>query len=408
MIALIADDLTGASDAAVQFARRGLATHVMFDLTQRDIDAAVLAVDTDTRKLSAAEGYRRVREVASRLRDLEPERVYKKIDSTLRGNLGAELDGVMDAFEFRLAIIAPAFPKMGRTTRHGIHHLHGRPVHETEIGRDPITPVRESNVIRLLRAQSRRSAGLLSCETTESGPQAIRDEVEAHARRRVSLLVCDAETDDALHDLVEGLGDRPDVLWVGSAGLSEDLAAAWSWPCTAKQPTAARPDQAPVLLVAGSTSETTQRQVAALAARPGVAMITLDPARLSDGDAERYRGSLKAALETGGDCALVLDPRANRAHDSERLADLLGAIAAEGIRQHRLAGLILTGGETARAVCRHVSASGIRLLAEVEPGVPLGVLVSATAGGLPVVTKAGAFGSDHTLLEALHQLKGDR
>src|ERR671933_2238315 len=146
MIALIADDLTGASDAGVQFARRGLAARVLFDLDDpaaaRDVEA--LVVDTDSRALPAAAAYARVRQVADHLRTARPEHVYKKIDSTLRGNLGAEIDAVMDALDFRLAVVAPAFPALGRTTRHGRHHLHGRPVHETEIGRDPKTPVRES------------------------------------------------------------------------------------------------------------------------------------------------------------------------------------------------------------------------------------------------------------------------
>jgi len=93
--------------------------------------------------------------------------------------------------------------------------------------------------------------------------------------------------------------------------------------------------------------------------------------------------------------------------DADRLVDALGRIAADAARSHRLGGLILTGGDTARAVCRHLGVGGIHLLAEVQPGVPLGRLVGNSAVQLLAVTKAGAFGSERTLLDALDRLKGD-
>src|SRR5438132_1607506 len=225
VIALIADDLTGASDAGVQFARRGLATHVVFDVPEGacTADVEALAVDTETRAVSPAEAYRRVRDVADRLCAMQPDHVYKKVDSTLRGNLGAEIDAVLDAFDLQLqlAIVAPAYPIMERTTRDGTHRLHGTPVHETEIGRDPKTPVRESNLVRLLESGSRRTPALVSLQTVERGPQAIRDEVDALARRGVSLVLCDAETDRALPAAI--------VCWLSSRARSAPRAPT-SWP----------------------------------------------------------------------------------------------------------------------------------------------------------------------------------
>ncbi len=416
MIALIADDLTGASDAGVHFARRGLATYVVFDLPERAFTAHVeaLAVDTETRALSPEAAYRRVRDVADRLCAMQPDRVYKKVDSTLRGNLGAEVDAVMDASGLQLAVVAPAYPVMGRTTRDGTHRLDGTPVHETEIGRDPKTPVRVSNLVRLLESGSRRRPALVSLETVERGPQAIRDEVDEYARRGVSLVVCDAETDRALRAVGESLADRRDVLWVGSAGLAEHLADLLELPQRTFFTPAIDASDGPVLLVTGSVSEITRKQVAAFAARPGVGVVVVDPCASSiGGDAawsaelERCCQRLGAALASGSDCALIVDPRARHVEDTDRLVDALGRIAADGARSHRLRGLILNGGDTARAVCRHLGVSGIHLLAEVQPGVPLGRLVGNSEMRLLAVTKAGAFGSERTLLDALDRLKGD-
>ena len=412
MIAVIADDLTGASDAGVQFARRGLATRVLFDLCgpAASIDVDVLVVDTDSRALSSEAAYARVRQVAERLQVFHPERVYKKVDSTLRGNLGAEIDAIMDALAYPHALVAPAFPALGRTTRDGVHRVRGRPVHETEIGRDPKTPVRESHLVSLLQTQSRRTAAVVTLDTVERGPRAIREEVEAHLRRGAALLVCDAESDTALRTIAASFADRRDTLWVGSAGLADQLADALA--SATDEPRVADRDGAegPVLLVAGSVSQITRQQVEAVCASERTVTVELNPTALADGhfEEERCRQELGAALARGQDCVLVVRSQPPRVDLASRIVDVLGRLAADCARSHWLRGFILTGGDTARAVCRHLGVAGIQLLAEIEPGVPLGRLVGQTSTPLLAVTKAGAFGSEDTLVHALHQLKGDR
>jgi D-threonate/D-erythronate kinase len=412
VIAVIADDLTGASDAGVQFARRGLATRVLFDLCQPAVatDVDVLVVDTDSRALSPEAAYVRVRDIAERLRAFHPERVYKKVDSTLRGNLGAEIDAIMDAFAYSRAIVAPAFPALGRTTRDGLHRLRGRLVHETEIGRDPKTPVRESHLVSLLQTQSRRTAAVVTLDTVECGPGAIRDQAEAHLGRGAALLVCDAESDTALRTIAASCLDRRDTLWVGSAGLADQLAEALAPPTSATRVAGLDGPDGPVLLVAGSVSQTTRQQVDAVRALQRGVTVELNPVALADAhleEEERCRQELGAALARGQDSALVVTNQQLRVELTSRIVDVLGRLAADSARSYRLRGFILTGGDTARAVCRHLGVAGIQLLAEIEPGVPLGRLVGQTSSPLLAVTKAGAFGSEQTLVHALHQLKGD-
>jgi D-threonate/D-erythronate kinase len=407
MIAIVADDLTGASDAAVQFARRGLATRVVFALSETCVisDVEALAVDTDTRALPADSAYTRVRDVADRLRAIQPQHVYKKVDSTLRGNLGAEIDAVMDAFGYSLAIVAPAFPALGRTTRYGLHHLRGVPVHETEVSRDPRAPVGESRLVALLQSQSRRTPGLVPLTTVERGPRAIRQQVEAHARGGASLVVCDAETDAALGAIAASCADRRDILWVGSAGLAEHMADVVDLPL--RPPRVAEPGErgGPILLVAGSVSEITRLQVDALRARPGVVLVEVDPAARPR-EIERCRQAVGAALSGGLDCALLVARQTARVEAASLIAEALGSLAADCARSYPLRGLILTGGDTARAVCRHLGVSGIQLVGEVEPGLPLGWLVGQNLPRLLAVTKAGAFGSQQTLVHAVAELKG--
>jgi uncharacterized protein YgbK (DUF1537 family) len=414
VIALIADDLTGASDAAVQFARRGLATRVVFEVGAPDNARSVqaLAVDTETRGLPAEYAYARVRRFAVRLRELEPDLVYKKVDSTLRGNLATEIDAVMDAFELRLAIVAPAFPSLGRTTRHGLHQLHGVAVHETEVGRDPKTPVRESHLVLLLQKESRRHVGLIGTETVSQGAEAIRYAADAQGPQGASLLVCDAESDADLRAIADGLASRSDVLWVGSAGLAQHLVDALAVGST-EAPLASTlcADAGPVVLVVGSVSEITRKQLAEVEKHRGVLRVDLDPRRLfgageaAEAEIERSRAALERALDGGRDVALVAGSQRVNDQAAAGVAEALGSVAAECVRAHQLGGLIMTGGDTARAVCSRLSISGIDLVAEVEPGVPLGMLVGNTPVRLPAVTKAGGFGSASTLIHALDRLK---
>jgi uncharacterized protein YgbK (DUF1537 family) len=417
-MALIADDLTGASDAGVRFARRGLETLVLFELADlsnaRWVEA--LALDTETRAVPPARAYRRVREVAEALRDTDPHHVYKKMDSTLRGNLGVEIEAVMDAFDFRVAVVAPAFPTLGRTTRGGVHFLGGVPVHETDIGRDPKAPVRESHLVQLLQRDTRRQVDLVDVDVIARGPDAIRAEMERLLARGVSVVVCDSEEDAHLQSIAQSMADQSGALWVGSAGLAEHVADALSLSGT-RTSSIAPHLSGPILVVGGSTSETTRQQIHALKQRRGVVVVEIDPARLFNGiehcEAELSRcwRALFQALSDGRDSAVVVRASSAGGEASERaarIADLLGTVAADCVRTHQLGGLILTGGDTARSVCRHLGVHGIHLLAEVEAGVPLGVLVGSPSARLRAVTKAGAFGAETTLVHALDHLKEGR
>ncbi|TNJ63740.1 hypothetical protein FE784_23755 [Paenibacillus hemerocallicola] len=498
-LAIIADDLTGAADAGVRFARQGLTTIVTWGAEAlapslshpRPLpDADVIVFNTDSRALTAEEAYACAKAAALRLKASGYRQVYKKIDSTLRGQWGAEVDAVMDVFDCELAVVAPAFPRLGRTTAAGVHYLHGVPVAETEIARDPKCPVGDSNLVRLLSAQTQRSVGLVHRDPasgTESpaGATAINEQVERLTSRGVRLLVCDAQTEDDLARIAGAFAGRSyAALWVGSAGLAEywpaptvaapDEGAAGSFPCQAEPDGSAVPvdrrdaitltgapsaqsashiapgeraaspsspftpaaDLRPVpsigdavMLVAGSMSGVSFGQIARMKLEPNVIGVDFDPSAVARGsdtaaiEIDRCRGEIGRAIALGLDVAfhVAVTPAsvaASRAAAVARdvspmelaaaISNALGEVAAAIVGGHRIAGLILTGGDTAIAVCRALSADGLRLVAELEPGIPLGAIAGGDADGLPVVTKAGAFGSADTFVHALDALKGRR
>ncbi|AEI43743.1 four-carbon acid sugar kinase family protein [Paenibacillus mucilaginosus] len=430
-MAIIADDLTGASDSGVQFARKGLQTQVIFDLKRFSAGGGgveAVVIDTDSRSVPREDAYARAKEAAAGVRRSGFRHVYKKMDSTLRGNLGAELDGVMDEIEFDFAVVAPAFPRIGRTTMNGVHCLNGIPVHQTEIANDPKCPVGESDLVKLFSSQSRRRAALIELDTLHAGKEALAAAVLSRLEEGAELLIFDAATEEDLEQIARWLTASPHrILWAGSAGLADYLPEALALPVRTGS-SAALPASSgePVLLVAGSISRVTRAQVAAYNAGAGVAAVEFNTVKgiaSEEGErqeTERCRSALLAALAAGSDASLYAsssaedvrlskEAGAKRGLDSTEVSNhisrLLGRVASGLMRETKLQGVILTGGDTAKAVCRELGVSGIQLLREVEPGIPLGRLIGDIP--LPVVTKAGAFGGEHSLSHAKSALKGE-
>jgi uncharacterized protein YgbK (DUF1537 family) len=165
-IAIIADDLTGAADTGVQFCPYFEDTLlVAFDQITPEYagtfasSSQALAIYTNSRSLKSDLARQRLADMAPLLKEMQLDWVYKKVDSCLRGNIGAETEALMAELGYDLSFIAPAFPAMGRTTVDDIHRVHGRPVDRTEIGRDPVAPVTDSLLSRVVASQSRYPAG---------------------------------------------------------------------------------------------------------------------------------------------------------------------------------------------------------------------------------------------------------
>lgn len=431
-ISIIADDLTGASDSGVQFARNGLKTQVIFDWTSiPDEHHDVVVIDTDSRSIAGEAAYERAKSAALALKEKGIRLIYKKMDSTLRGNLGQEINGVLDAFHFDAAFIAPAFPRIGRTTVNGIHYLNGTPIHETEVAKDPKTPVPDSVIANIFSKQSGKPCANIDLSLLRKGPDSVISFITDELKKQTKCFIFDAEADEDLQQiaaLITFYGSK--VLWAGSAGLAEFLLKPQQ-PSESSAPenTDDMPSsQGPVMLVAGSISNITREQVAEVNRQANVIALELDPlAAIGSDEArskemERCAAALWSALSAGTDVSLFAgsSPEQVRAAKelgaqqgmsssdvSNRIADTLGAITSQVIGKTPVKGLVLTGGDTAKAVCRYLGVHGIALRNEVEPGIPYGTLLGETR--LPAVTKAGAFGNKMSLwnaMQCIHLEKG--
>ena len=412
-ILAIADDLTGAADCAAAGAGQGLRATVLLarsgedprldDLSESDI----LSIDADTRCLSPQQAADTVADLLHRCQSpatgAADRILFKKLDSTLRGNIAAELAALLHVRRglaepgARICILmAPAFPAHGRTTVNGRQLVHGIPIES--IDGLPLEPSRPQSEISPILAEGELQCGLIELNTIRSAADRLRNTMLRLANT-VDVLICDAETDHDLRRIAEASMalDRKTV-WAGSAGLAQHLPAA----ARISPPSSPVPfpqlANGPTLFVVGSPASVSCRQAGVLAASPGVISLHI-PHRLlleNHPDQTGLVSRIGRALESGHDTLLMVDSNQPRHGDEARLltralAQLLQPCASLP------AALVATGGETARAILDAWGIQRLRLLGEVEPGLPFSV-----SGGwhrsLPILTKAGGFGTPSTLL----------
>jgi len=409
---VLADDLTGAADCGVACAAHGLHTIVILGNAEGEVNAEALSVDGDTRRLPPDQAARETARLLQKHLCDEEALLYKKLDSTLRGNVGVELSVTLQArrtlaraHERIVAVLAPAFPATGRTTVNGLQLVHGRSMEASGFGQHERSPAR-SDIAGLLREAHLRPA-LLGLELIRGDSGILRDAMITRSQD-ADVLVCDAETGEDLRSIAEAsmvLGRG--TVWAGSAGL------AWHLPPAAALARAAAPLQGqplakgPALFVVGSGSAVSCQQAEVLASRSDTIVIRISPEVLMAAEQSpqwhAYSLELEQALNAGRDVAVLPDPGL-QLHNS--MGALLTAALAAMVRPFadRVGALVATGGETARAVFEAWGVSRLRLIGEVEAGLPFSI-TSGWGRELPVLTKAGGFGTPETLLHCRQFLR---
>jgi D-threonate/D-erythronate kinase len=382
LIAILADDLTGAADTAAGLLALGrpLVTWPRSDgtITWHDEDR-IVSIDAGTRQATPAEAANRIRDLAVLFRTAGFAHLYKKVDSTLRGHIGVEVKAALEGWrEGSLAVVAPAFPAMGRTTvdgrqRVGDTALDGPPVAERLASAAvPVTTlaladVRGGVLDRIFRARA------------EAGNRAI---------------VCDAVTDvDLAAIAAAGAMLEAAVVWVGSGGLARRLFTD-SNPSRHQMQISHPIPSGPVLVVAGSLTAITGSQAASVAAA-GARPVTVSAEDLSTRSPalERNRNEIERHLRAGMDVVVGIGRRHTATAADTALVDHLARMLKSC--QSLVGGVVATGGDTAAALLKQWGIGGLRLIGEVETGVPIGLAIGPRP--LIVALKAGGFGHDATL-----------
>ena len=423
-IVVIADDLTGAADTGVQFCPFFDETVLipyhrlskMLDTAAGTVSRAML-IYTNSRALETDRARERLGSVAGSFSGSKPKWIYKKVDSCLRGNLGAEIEAVMDTLGFDLSFIAPAFPEMGRTTASDIHRVNGIPVSQTEISRDPVTPVIESRLSRVVAQQSRYAVGHVALDILEGAEIRLQGEIERLAGLGTRHIAFDITSREHLDKVARlSLSSSRRILPVGSAGLAARIGPLLPAKTGANQfEHRDRPSRrGSHLLVCGTASRVTDQQIKALIESYPYKVIVLEADILCD---QNRRGLLldKASfidsILTSENVILRMSlpledyettEQFSRLSVAKSIVEGLGFLVAAVLNKTIPEFLFVTGGDTADAVLTALGAEGIRIYGEIVTGMVQGTILGGPIDGLPAVTKAGAFGKEDALV-VLHE-----
>jgi len=420
MIALliIADDLTGANDTGVQLAKRGIPTFVTIDpgidFSSLAQAIRVLVVDTESRHIPAPQAAQRVEKITQRAREQGVKFFYKKTDSTLRGNIGAELEAALRASHRDRLVFVPAFPGAQRFTRQGTHYVGAELLHTTEFGQDPLEPLTTSSIPEILQQQTNLQVATVFLD-------AIRRDEEVNFEGG-DIIVCDGETRDDLRRIGEQLQAQCLLgLTAGSAGfagLLPDLL----------QLSECKTDEiqvdGPVLIINGSLNSVSLKQVE-YAEKTGVNSISISPEDLLRDDFEMtdqykniYARSRRAA-EAGEDLIIRTTPSRKAVEDYlaainphlsaqavyKTAASHIGIIVANILRAADFPACAVFGGDTLLGIMEAMSFAGIRPRAEITSGTVLSE-VEGAPGSLHLISKAGGFGEEDVIIEIIEYIRG--
>ncbi|HET9871915.1 MAG TPA: four-carbon acid sugar kinase family protein [Propionibacteriaceae bacterium] len=364
VLGLVADDLTGAADSAVAFADHGwrVILHLHPErlqqqpaVTDDDDVQTVLAVTTGCRASPDEEAAAVTARAVELVRGAGAQRLYLKIDSTVRGSVAGQISGAQHAWSDpggpARAIICPAFPSQGRTVTNGRVQVHGVPLEQTAAATDPITP-RHTGDLRVI----------------------IPGAVSAHPTGQQPLVIVDAADDHDLDALAGQLTATPhSTITVGSGGLAAAVARRWS-PTTPVQTAASAVGTGRVLVAVSSLHPVTAGQVS----------------------------RLRSSSDTGPVDVLISGTATTTA--DEAAADLAARVDA-ALAEHPYSALVIVGGDGAAAILGRVGADHLLIDGAIHPGCPSGIVIGGRADGLRLVTKSGGFGDSDTLRTILTRLR---
>lgn len=415
---VVADDFTGACDTGVQFGKNHRRTLMVS--SEGDMDVAVnncdvLVVNTDSRLDDTDTAYGKVYRIGQRLAEKNIRYFYKKLDSTMRGNIGAELSAMMDSFGIETAFLAPALPQYGRTTLFGKVYLNGILLEDTDMAKDPRNPVRESLIPKIIGRQTTRKTAVIIHDHIVAGKQVLTEKIQHHIKTGVSIIIFDAADEKDLEliaSVTTLMGDK--VLFAGCSGLAGHLVNYLSFPIMNKSG----------IVIAGSANEVTRTQIGFAARYLKALVIDIDVVKILSGSGQQERKKVldlvEKAVRQGTDIIVRSAPDKDSVKRSfeagerfslssvqvaEKIADFLGNIAATVIREMNISGALLTGGDTAMKSSNYLGSSGVILENEIMHGIPYGRFVDPGLKDRIIVSKAGGFGAEDAIFRILNFLK---
>ena len=427
-IGIVADDLTGANDTALQFFIKGSNTEIIFDTDeniQNHPNIGTFALTTESRNINAKEAAQKVWEGAKKLKDnLSVEYFYKKIDSTLRGNIAVETLAMLDAIGYDAAVIAPAFIREGRITIGGYQLLKGVPIERTDAARDSYAPIYDSYIPDILKKQVNESfydsIATIQLNVIAKGAGPITSKLNELVSGGKKLIVIDAVSAIDLEQIVLAITkSQYNILPVGSAGLANALGNVWL-PLNNSEPVQKIIPKLPKLILSGSKNSMTTAQINKLLLDDDIDNVYSIDLKLQDILSNDSDAMAERIIHNFGKDNIVI-AHVSKIQDETQEEKGKEKLIDEGITKEMLASmitdylaniaqkvkkmseciLITIGGETSYKCTNAVNCEYLQVVDSILPAISL--CMDSNAGF--VVTKSGNMGSITALVDIVNYFK---
>ena len=426
LVGIIADDLTGANDTALQFHNKGAKTKILLDRNyepnRKDV-AEVWAISSESRNCSAEDAVQKVKDAVKTFADkFSFEYYYKKIDSTLRGHIALETLTMLEILEYDASIIIPAFPQEGRVTVGGYHLLKGVPIGRTEIAMDPHSPIMESHVPTLLKSQldekQQELVGTLDLKTVMNGAGPILIKINELIKEGKKLIVADAVSITDIEQIALAIKKcEKKILPAGTASGAQVLGKFWLADVENERETV-KVEKLPKFIVSGTATKITADQIEKLEQADDYEDVNFIPLEVRDivcgVDDElvaRIVRNLKSGVTVCVHTSHLIANFDGFSEDSitaeltkDKLASMITDYLAELTKQvlsEINVMLITLGGETSFKCCSKLESKELKLIDETAPAISL----CKDANNQWIVTKSGNLGNTKTLIEILNYFK---
>ena len=408
--AIIADDFTGAGDSAVHFVSQGDPVLLLVNKNAfKEIGdkPETIVLNTDTRFLDRDTAYRKVFEATCNLYSWGYRNIFKKIDSTLRGNPADEIAAVMDAGGFKFVIVAPSAPKNRRTVVDGICMINGVPLHKTTIANDPFTPITSDKISDIFQIRFSQSIKELPLSCIRSKKDNLFEIVKNEVTRGTRVFISDAESIEDLKKL-SSLSSLEGILFAGSSGLAEALAGSVNHFSSIHTPVIPLNQ---ILFTIGSLSEQSQIQCKNLLDNEEINEIIVEASNIVI-DPQKERDRILRKLDyLRQKCPILLrtDAIINKTDSGSIdknigaiVSQFLGDLSREIIQRCNIKLLFASGGDTASQIIKYLDTDVIRFVSEIIPGIPFGYFNSPAVGRrIYFISKSGGFGEEDAMLQCL-------
>jgi len=418
LLGAIADDFTGATDLCNTLVRRGMATVQLIGVpaAQTPVPAAeAVVVALKSRTIAPAEAVAQSLAALAWLQEAGARQFLFKycstFDSTPRGNIGPVAEALLDALGADFTIFCPAFPEAGRTIFNGYLFVGDVLLSESGMKDHPLTPMRDPSLVRVLQAQSRGRVGLVPHAAVAEGAAAVAAAFAELRRNGVRHAVVDAIADRDLETI--GAAAAELKLVTGGSGIALGLPANFRRQGLLGDAAAAAALPAvggAAAVISGSCSPATQGQVAYL--RERAPCFAVDPIAVAEGrdvagEAVAWARPLLGerpvlvSATSPPEAVAAVQARLGRERAGALVEETMAAVAkglvAAGVRR-----LVVAGGETAGAVVQALGVTGLKIGAQIDPGVPWTVSLGEPA--LALALKSGNFGRRDFFVRAFQML----